>query len=265
MVESLKELNSLCQKPQYKEVGNWMVRKILRPAALPLTWVFLHTSITANQVTLLALGVGVLGLLLFVSASKAVFLTGSLFLQLWYLLDHVDGQIARYRKTACLTGRFYDFMMHHIIHGIFFFTLSIYVYGITQNVIFLYWGFIISFSMTSFNLIQDSKCKTFIERLLGLSQIKIAPAQPARESKTEGSLFRKVYSTLHKASEIHVLVNIFTAAAILNLMVPGDLRFSLFVGYGLAVPFLFISKLTYFIHTKKIDQEFEATFIYEKN
>src|SRR5437762_1650191 len=105
MVESLKELNRICQKPRYREVGNWMVRYVLRDLALPFTWLLLHTPVTANQVTLASLVVGLFGISLFAATSNASFLTGTLLLQLWYLLDHVDGQIARYRKTACLSGR----------------------------------------------------------------------------------------------------------------------------------------------------------------
>ena len=143
-----------------------MVRKILRPAALPITWMLLHTPVTADQVTLAALLIGIVGLLLFAAVSKSLFLAGAILLQLWYLLDHVDGQIARYRKTACLTGRFFDFMMHHIIHGILFFTLSFYCYSATGHVFFLILGFIVSFMMTLFNLVYDAKCKTFIEKLV---------------------------------------------------------------------------------------------------
>ena len=37
-------------------------------------------------------------------------------LQLWYLLDHVDGQLARLRGTASLDGVQLDFLMHHTVN-----------------------------------------------------------------------------------------------------------------------------------------------------
>lgn len=59
MVESLGELNKKCQKENYKKTGNWMVRSFLRCFALSRTWILLHTSITANQVTVPFLLVGI--------------------------------------------------------------------------------------------------------------------------------------------------------------------------------------------------------------
>ena len=136
MVESLKELNKICQKPRYKEVGNWMVRRLLRSMALPITWLLLHTPMTANQVTFFALITGLLGILFLASHTPAFYLAGAILLQLWYLLDHVDGQIARYRNSASLTGRFFDFMMHHLIDGCLFFALGFNAFILSQNIKF---------------------------------------------------------------------------------------------------------------------------------
>src|SRR3989338_3961306 len=109
MVESLKELNNICQKPRYKEVGNWMVRNILRDAALPITWALLHTPVTANQVTLASLGIGLFGILLMAFVGKGWFLLGALLLQAWYLLDHVDGRNTPHPPTTPLPRRFFFF------------------------------------------------------------------------------------------------------------------------------------------------------------
>ena len=166
MVEPLEELNQICQKPRYKKVGNWMVRHILRDAALPVTWLLLHTPITANQVTFFSLVIGIVGIGLFSALAPSLFLAGTILLQLWYFLDHVDGQIARYHKTVSITGRFFDFLTHHIIHGVIFFSLGICMYQITRNFYLVIWGFVLSLFMMIFNLIHDSKSKAFIEKLL---------------------------------------------------------------------------------------------------
>src|SRR3989338_5676458 len=144
MVESLKKLSEICQKPRYKKVGNWMVRHILRDAALPVTWLLLHTPITANQVTFFSLVIGIVGIGLFSALAPSLFLAGTILLQLWYFLDHVDGQIARYHKTVSITGRFFDFLTHHIIHGVIFFSLGICMYQITRNFYLVIWGFVLS-------------------------------------------------------------------------------------------------------------------------
>ena len=264
MVESLKELNQICQKPRYREAGNWMVRHFLRDAALPLTWLLLHTAVTANQVTTASLFLGLLGILLFALPSKALFLTGVALLQIWYLLDHVDGQIARDRKTASLSGRFFDFMTHHIIHGTVFFSLGLYGYQKTGSLFFVIWGFFSSFSIMIFNLTQDAKYKTFFEKLGTLKTVKVTERGGLQQSPVgeKPSPLRMIFTTLHKVCEIHVLMNILTVAALLEFFfnLPCDLRFLIFLWFGVAAPFLMAGKVIYLIITKKIDREFDELF-----
>lgn len=265
MVEPLKELNQKCQKPRYKEVGNWMVRNLLREAALPMTWLLLHTPVTANQVTLASIFVGVSGISLFTFHSPACFLAGALLLQFWYYLDHVDGQIARYRGTACLSGRFFDFVTHHLIHGIVLFGLGLYAYLETGHLVFVIWGFAGSLSTMMFNLIPDTQYKTYFEKILSLKKIGLKQAQtagtPAVKEKAQG--IRRIFSLLHKSHEIHVMMNVLTAASILQLMprfASVNFRIVLFIFYGLAAPLLAVAKTAYLIRSRKIDEEFESTF-----
>ena len=265
MVESLKELNLICQKPNYKKVGNWMVRRILRDAALPVTWLLLHTPITANQVTFISLIVGLIGIVCFAFPAKSVFLIGALLLQLWYFLDHVDGQIARYRKTASLSGRFFDFMTHHVIHSVAFFSLGFYCLLVSGAAFFLVWGFLTSLGITLFNLTFDVKYKTFFERLVTAKTITVESSATGSDFplKRRGSFFRNAFSLCHKISEVHVLMNIVTIAAFLQFFtpIPIDLRFLLFTLYGIVVPFITTTKIIYLISAKKIDQEFNSLFV----
>ena len=265
MVESLKELNQICQKPDYKTKGNWMVRHILRDAALPATWLLLHTPVTANQVTTVSLVIGVAGILLFGHESRSLFLLGALLLQTWYFLDHVDGQIARYRKTASLTGRFFDFITHHIIHGAIFFALSYYCYQHTSHTGFLILGFISSFSMILFNLISDTKYKTFLEYLLQRREFRfkeIRGETTVTENPRKLNFWAFVFSFLHKASEVHVVMNLLTFLAVIQLWTGEgiDARFFLFLFYAVTLPVLAGGKMTFLIWSKKIDSEFRSVF-----
>ncbi len=265
MVEPLRELNRICQKPRYKEVGNWMVRHILRDAALPITWLLLHTPVTANQVTLASLVIGLFGIFLMAFVSKGFFLLGVILLQLWYLLDHVDGQIARYRGTACLTGRFFDFLTHHLIHGVIFFALGFYCFQTTHSLFFAVWGFVASVAMMIFNLLNDTKYKTYFEKISTMKTVGILSPKTQCEAASQdskSSLMKRAFSLCHKISEIHVLMNILTLAALFQVFVRHsmDFRLVLFVIYGLAVPALAGVKAAYLIINRKIDEEFERTF-----
>lgn len=265
MIESLKDLNERVQKPNYKTVGNWMVRRILRDAALPITWLLLHTPVTANQVTLAAILVGVLGASLLGCESNLMFLLGTLLLQFWYLLDHVDGQIARYRQTDCLTGRFFDFLMHHVVHGIVLFFLGFYVYRLRDENIFVLWGFFASVSMFSFNMIHDIKYKAFFEKLVkgkGRVEFKEGARDGEKAHKNREGVLKKTFSFIHKACEMHVLMNVLTLAAILQQFSGNafDFRSNLFMVYALVVPVLSVVKISYIIHTRNIDKNFTETF-----
>ena len=262
MVEPLSELNKLCQKPDYKTKGNWYVRTILRDAALPLTRLLLHTPITANQVTLISLVVALFGMFVLAFPSPAAFFFGALLLQLWYYLDHVDGQIARYRKTASLTGRFLDFLTHHIVHPVLFFSLGLYCFLASYLIIFVVWGFLSALAIFVFNVMHDAKYKTFFEKLEqegGAIQPKGKSAQaPGKEPV---SFARRVFSFLHKLCEIHVMMNILTLAAVFQLFWQAvDFRFLLFILYGILSPSILVLKLGYTLKTKKIDQEYNEIF-----
>lgn len=263
MVESLKELSAKCQKPRYKEVGNWMVRHILRDAALPMTWLLLHTNITANQVTLFSIFAGVLAAISFAIPGTVFFLAGALLLQFWYYLDHVDGQIARYRGTACLSGRFFDFVTHHLIHAIIIFPLGLYVYAQTGGFIFIVFGFIGSLGTIMFNLIYDTQYKTFFEKIASQKKLEVRQTESAKaEEKDELSVSnaRKAFKLLHKSHEIHVMMNILTLGALLQVFFGADFRFPLFFFYAAAAPLLAIVKTAHFIKSKEVDRSFEETF-----
>ncbi len=261
MVEPLDELNKIVQKPRYREVGNFMVRKFLRDAALPVTWLLLHTGITANQVTFISLIVAIAGCVSLALRADGFFLIGCILLQLWYYLDHVDGQIARYRKTDCLSGRFFDFMTHHIVHGLVFFPLGVYVWNHSEDHIFyIFGGFITSFSIMLFNLMHDTKYKTYFEKIMQKESLRVrkpdAGPVPAAQNV---SVFRKIISFLHKSCEIHVVMNILTVTALLETLLSftWNFRWIAFWFYLLVIPFLTITKIYYWISTRKIDADFE--------
>lgn len=263
MIPNIQELNKLCQKPHYKEVGNWMVRKILRPAAVPITWLLLHTPISANQVTLAAILIGLFGNCLLALPASSSFLWGTILLQLWYLLDHVDGQIARYRKTSSLTGRFYDFLMHHMIHGTVLMGLGWHTWKSAGHDLWLFWTFVVSSCLIFFNLLFDIQYKAYFEKISLLTAVSIKEKQLSLPiSKSAAPPLHYCFSLVHKSCEMHVIMNIMTLGAILQMFLAPkvDFRALIFFYYSAAVPILFITKTHRLIRSKKIDQEFENTF-----
>ena len=111
-VEPVSELRKMVFKPQTNYRSPWYSRKITRKISVYFTWLFLHTNITANQVTLLQNLVGFLGFFLLCCPHIGWSLLGIVMIQLGFILDNSDGEIARYRKTTSVNGIFMDFFNH---------------------------------------------------------------------------------------------------------------------------------------------------------
>jgi len=90
-----------------------------------LTWIFLHLNISANQTTYISLIVGLTGCAFLALGSYIVKLVGVLMINLGFVLDCVDGNIARYRKSFTRYGEFIDALVGYIVAAFLFMSLGI--------------------------------------------------------------------------------------------------------------------------------------------
>lgn len=110
---TLAQLRSRAQKGRHREVGNWLARRVGRPSAIPGTWLAVRLGLSAHQVTLAALLASLAGPLAIASGTRPGFIAGVALLYVAFWLDHVDGQVARWRGTSSLDGVYLDYLMHH--------------------------------------------------------------------------------------------------------------------------------------------------------
>jgi hypothetical protein len=92
----------------------------VRKLSIRFTWLLLHTRLSANQVTVLAIGVGLAGAMLLAWSDFWPLLIGLLLLQLSFVLGFSDGEVARYqastrRTTASAGGAFLDWIGHYYV------------------------------------------------------------------------------------------------------------------------------------------------------
>jgi phosphatidylglycerophosphate synthase len=263
-MESWDEFRKICQKPRYKEEGNWMAKNITRDMALPITRVLVFFPITANHVTTLSILVILSSSYFLMKGDVAAILWGAFLFQLWYLLDHVDGQIARYTKTSSITGIFYDFISHHIVNLSILSGLGYGLFRVTGESQYLLAGYLAAVSITLFHAIYESEYKALFgffqksarETPTGIQMIKIQTPKTSNRIAETHSLSRHIYSLLHKLCEVHVLMNILTAAAIYCYWVENVtlIRFIL-IFYGITAPLLLCVKLTYMVKNKAVDKK----------
>jgi phosphatidylserine synthase len=183
--QTLHELQLICQKPQWREQGSLLARRFARPAALYITWLVSELPISANAVTGCTLVVGWTAAAFM--ALPGFFGIGVATLWLWYLLDHVDGQLARLHSSQSVTGVYFDFMMHHLVHPAVAFAIG---YGLASSTNCLPWtlaGASFALGTIALSLSNDCRYKAFYAVASRASQ----PAHPLPDpgAGKEGSKF----------------------------------------------------------------------------
>ncbi|MEX2121675.1 MAG: CDP-alcohol phosphatidyltransferase family protein [Pirellulales bacterium] len=201
-----------------------MARRISRPLALRVTWVAVGWGLSAHAVTCLAWLCGLAAAAFFSSGSVAGWLAAVFLLQLWYLLDHVDGQLARYHGTASLDGVQLDYLMHH--------TLNLLIplgagHGLATAAAHppawflggLAWGL----ALLCLGLMHDTRYKAFVQRLKRVrGQLEViggGGARPCAPPPIPRRPLALAAWLARKSCESHVIMNILTAIALAQWLV----------------------------------------------
>ena len=83
--------------------------------AKPLAYFLYKLGIDANTISLTSGLVAIIGGLLLTSQNKTIIFVGSLCFPIFYLLDYVDGIVARLNKKSSLGGQYLDLVMHQVV------------------------------------------------------------------------------------------------------------------------------------------------------
>ena len=104
---------------------------LIRHISLRTTPMLLKTTLTANQVTLISMLLGLAAAGLFAQGDFKTQFAGSLVFFMSYLLDNCDGEIARAKKQSSKTGQMFDSFVDWVVHAAFFIGLGWGVAGST--------------------------------------------------------------------------------------------------------------------------------------
>jgi hypothetical protein len=147
------------------EIGNWLARYVGRPLAVYGTWLAIRGGLSAHQITLAATAAGLGSAVAIASGTRWGFLLGVALAHIAYWFDHVDGQVARWRRTSSLGGVYFDYVMHHAITMALGFALG---YGLAARSGDPRWavaGFLLGAGWTFLGLNNDCRYKAFFQRL----------------------------------------------------------------------------------------------------
>lgn len=108
--------------------GHLWLYLILRRPSFYLTWIFLKMGISANQTTFLSAIVGLIGCVFLGFGDYWIKIGGVVLMNFCFILDCVDGNIARYRKLFSPFGEFIDALVGYVITAFLFMSLGVGVF-----------------------------------------------------------------------------------------------------------------------------------------
>jgi len=260
-------LRGRVQKDRHREIGNWLARRVARPSAVYGTWVAVRLGASAHQVTLLALLASGGSALALAMGTRQGFVAGVALAHLAFWLDHVDGQVARWRGTSSLDGVYFDYLMHHAASLSLGFALG---YGLAARTGDVRWaasGFLIALGWAFLSLHNDCRYKAFFQRLKReTGSLRVDGGGGGRPSPPPPWPRRgraALTWPLFKACEPHVVLMALTFLALLAVVAPstwlGLWRIGV-VGMAVLAPVLAIGRAARAIVRGTIEAEFDRWF-----
>ena len=242
----VRELQKICwdidrQSSNYRrDIANWEDIYIGRRISIWITYFLRNSSISPNQVTGLWLILGILGALLLIPGKYWMSIPAVLLLYVSWILDNVDGELARYRKQFSITGNLLDMMGHLIIFPTVFCCLTFSMILDCGNAIVIFLGLLATVFVTPFTKMQEN-----VKLLLCIKVISL-------ESRPD-ELKKRIYTTSNdenkkstlKSVAIKIVAMIFSPIGIMYLLIPViifRIEGVYLAFYGLGFPLMFIPK-----------------------
>ena len=136
MKPTIKNLKKVIGRPN--EIDPY-AKYFIRPISMWFTWIFVRTPLSANHVTIIQEIFGIIGAVLLANGK---FVLGSIFLQIGFIMDNSDGEVARWKNQQSERGKFLDLIGHMIIIPVYFFALGLGLYLQQGQIITLIMGFL---------------------------------------------------------------------------------------------------------------------------
>jgi phosphatidylglycerophosphate synthase len=123
----------LCQKNE--EENYFFDKYIFRKISIYFTIIFIKLRLTANQATFLSLLASLGSCYFLMQNTTGAMLLGPLLIFTYYMLDHVDGELARYYirqglQQPSLQGQYFDVLIHKFSTNLMLFFLGVSIYDL---------------------------------------------------------------------------------------------------------------------------------------
>ena len=250
-MNSVAELRMQLQGPRVS-VDTWYGRNVMRRFSIYFTWVFAKLGCSPNTATSLSLLCALLG---GVFLSRASWGPGILLINLWYLLDHVDGELARLSGKASAAGLFYDTAINFLVQPLTFLGLG---WGLSQSAAdpYFLFGVLGALGYLILNLIPMSEASIVLE-IIQRCGVSKEPVFFKVEVSHTGYGFRTLFAAWHKAVTFpNFLMALSAAYPVTVLMVPDFTRpflMGFLVFYSVSCTVVWGLQLFWKVYSKKLD------------
>lgn len=252
-MESIKELREICQKSRLW-ADTWHGRHIARPASIYLTAVFLRLGLSANTVTGIFLASGIAGSLLMAFGNRVLFFAGTIMLQLWYILDHCDGEVARYRKQTSFTGIYFDAITHYISHPLIFFCTGLGLYVEQGNIRLFIAAVVAGYSVCMLSVLEDILSTVLYNNAQKGVLTKPSGSKSKNETMPDTNIFKNLFSFSHKLCTFPIIMNILFFSAVINLFIGYNIVNLVVLFYAFAATFVWVARFFVFIMERRPDK-----------
>lgn len=146
---TLNELKKICRKKQYH---NWWAKVFSRHFSIYFTYLFIHTPIGPTPITFSQVILAWLAALSLIIWQYQGIIPWIILMQLCFIFDLVDGEVARYKKKASVYGVVLDSFVHVLINPSVYWSIGIFIYLQTFDL----WVICLTIALSVF-LISPSK------------------------------------------------------------------------------------------------------------
>lgn len=273
-MESIEELKKICQGTIHKDVSNVYMRYVCRPLSIHFTRMLLPTAVTADQVSQAMIASGFLAVFVLSFPAKAAFMVGAILLQVWYLIDSMDGEVARYRyyqktgrisidkRDASLTGMYYDMINHYLMNFLVPVAVAFGQFAKTGSWLVLWAGTAASLGQVLLLAMHDARCRAVLSHLKKYSAIRVIPSGLKNEKVSQPfNLAKFTFSALHYSMTYPTVMNLVLVAAFLDYFVPQtDWRNGLLIFLSAGSVIVSTVLIVRAIRLRVPDQEFTSEF-----
>jgi phosphatidylglycerophosphate synthase len=210
---SIKEVKERIRKPTR---DNLFTELFLRKVSFPVTYFFVHTPLTANQITILGIITSVIASYLLSTGRYSGALIGSFLCFFAYIFDCVDGEMARFKKLSSETGSFLDDVSYLFIEFLPIIGITFGVYNNNPSILVFAAGFLALFSIMFQRIMIYRRYQTLSEFLLKGKKSKY----PRHDSNATGKRSKLSYvkSALELIFTLRGYIAIMIILAILDMM-----------------------------------------------